>query len=126
MEQGVSLLLGGWISIHLLNVEHLENSVGECGLDLRQERDPSVSPRTCILCVAVRRARFVVRKQGLFYQLAVKSIGQPHILSQGEQGMESLLAPTLSHRAQVGRLLGDGRQRLLAQKTHHTSTKGPL
>lgn len=46
MEQGVSLLLGGWILGHYIswNVEHLENSVGECGLDLRQERDPSVSP----------------------------------------------------------------------------------
>ena len=111
MEQGVTLLLGGWIPIHPLNVEHLVNSVGEYGLDLRQEREPFVSPRTCILCVAVRRARFVVQKQGLFYQLAVKSTGQPHVLSQGKQGMESLLAPTLSHWAQVGRLLGDGRQR---------------
>ena len=84
MEQGVTLLLGGWISIHPLNVEHLVNAVGECGLDLRQERDPSVFPRTCILCVSVRRAKFVVQKQGPFYQLAVKSTGQPHILSQGE------------------------------------------
>lgn len=66
MEQGVTVLLGGWMPIHPPNVEHLVNSVGERGLDLRQERDPSVSPRTCILCVAVRRAGFVCRSRVRF------------------------------------------------------------
>ena len=71
-----------------------------------------------------KESRVCAQKQGPFYQLAVKSTGQPHVLSQGEQGWRAFGSHPASPGGQVVRRWEA--ERLLAQKTHHTSTKGPL
>ena len=104
----------------------LRPKMGERERERERERETPLCPwGPAYFGVAVERARFVKQKQGPFYQLAMKPTGQPHILSQGEQGMEGPPLPPGSG-GQVVRRWEAGRLGLLTQKTHHTRTKGPI
>lgn len=123
MEQGVSLLLGGWISIHLLNVEHLENcwrmwlrlDTGERSFCVPEDLHTLCGSKESKVCGAeagsILSASSEVHRPASHTQPRGVGAFGPHPESPGSGG-------EVVRRWEA--------ERLLAQKIHHTSTKGPL
>ena len=126
MEQGVTLLLGGWIPIHPLNVEHLVNcwrmwlrpETGERAFCVPKDLHTLCGSKESKVCGAETRS--VLSASSEVHRPASRT--QPRQAGDGEP-----FGPHPESLGSGGQVVRRWEaERLLAQKTHYTSTKGSL